>query len=318
MSKKANPTVIGAFIVAGLVLGVTGLIVFSSGNFFSKKHKYILYFDGSVKGMNKGAPVQFKGVTIGSVLDVYISHNQAPTDYSSPVIIEIDEAMLHEKTDARVDISNRKNVEEMVAKGLRGKLDAASFVTGVLMVQMDFEEHPPSPVYHQIKPEYIEIPTEPTTIEILLANLGKIDIKGITDKLNSILARLDTTLSDINVKQINADVTSLLASMNRVVGSPELTNSLASLHTTLDDFGALAKNIDTNTLVQLQATLADLRSAVQGMSTMVTPDSPLQTELVGALSQISNAARSIAELTEFLKRNPDALITGRNPPKEKP
>lgn len=52
MSKKANPTVIGAFIVAGLVLGGIGLSVFGSGHLFSKKQKFILYFDGSMKGMS--------------------------------------------------------------------------------------------------------------------------------------------------------------------------------------------------------------------------------------------------------------------------
>jgi len=318
MSKKANPTVIGMFIVTGVVLGVIGLIVFSSGNLFSRKQKYILYFDGSVKGMNKGAPVQLKGVTIGVVVDVYISHNQKPGDNSSPVIIEVDEAMLRERTDARVNIGDKQKVDELVAKGLRGKLDAASFVTGVLMVQLDFEAHPSPPVYHQIKPEYIELPTEPTTIEVLLANLAKVDIKGMAEKLDSILARLDTTLGDLNVKAINAGITNLLASLDRTINSPELSNSLTSLHRTLDNFGALAKNIDTNTLVQVQATLTDLRVAVQGISTMVAPDAPVQTELAGALQQLSNAARSITELTEFLKRNPDALITGRNPPKEKP
>jgi len=51
---------------------------------------------------------------------------------------------------------------------------------------------------------------------------------------------------------------------------------------------------------------------------MVAPDAPVQTELTGALDQIDTAARSIAELANFLKRNPNALIFGRTPPKEKP
>ena len=144
------------------------------------------------------------------------------------------------------------------------------------------------------------------------------DFIGMTEKLNSILTRLDTTLGDLNVKAISAGVTNLLASIDRIVSSPELTNTIISLHHTLDNFGALAKNIDTNTLVQVQATLADLRATVQSLSAMVAPDAPMQTELTGALEQLSNAARSIAELTEFLKRNPDALITGRSPSKEKP
>ena len=318
MSKKANPTVIGVFIVAGLVLGGIGLIVFSSGNLFSKKQKFILYFDGSMKGMSPGAPVQYNGVTIGSVLDVYITHNQAPNDQSMPVVIQIDQSLLQTKTDRMIDLSSEEKLKEMVAKGLRGRLDTASFITGVLMVQLELVTNAPPPVYHQVGKEYHEIPTASTNIQMLLANLAKLDIQGIADKLDSILARLDTKLGEIDVRAMNAGVTNLLASLNRVVGSPELTNSLASLHRTLDDFDSLAKRIDTNTLVQVQATLADLRLAVQGVSTMVAPDAPVQTELAGALDQLDNAARSIAELADFLKRNPNALITGRTPPKEKP
>jgi len=318
MSKKANPTVIGAFIVAGLVLGITGLMIFSSGNLFSKKQKFILYFSGTMKGMSHGAPVQYRGVTIGTVLETYIAHNQALDDQFMPVIIEIDQSKLQKMTDRTVDVSSEEKLKELVSRGLRGRLDAASFITGVLQVQLDLLPNPPPPVYHQIKAEYPEIPTAPTNIQALLANLAKLDIQGMADKLNSILASLDTKLGDIDVKAMNAGVTNLLASLDRVVGSPDLTNSLASLHHTLDDFDALAKNIDTNTLAQVQATLGDLRVAVQGVSTMVAPGAPVQTELAGALEQLENAARSIGELTEFLKRNPNALITGRTPPKEKP
>ena len=271
-----------------------------------------------MKGMNKGAPVQLKGVTIGSVLDVYIAHNQAQDDQASPLIIEIDEKMLHEYTDRRVTLDNPESVKGLVAKGLRAKLDAASFVTGVLMVELEIIKDAPPPVYHQLNPEYMEIPTQGTMIQMLLANLAKFDIKGMGEKLNSILAKLDDGIGNLDVKAISTGVTNLLASLDRVVSSPELTNTIISLHHTLDNFGALAKNIDTNTLVQVQATLADLRATVQSLSAMVAPDAPMQTELTGALEQLSNAARSIAELTEFLKRNPDALITGRTPPKEKP
>lgn len=318
MSKKANPTVIGVFILAGLTLSVIGLIVFSSGNLFSKKQKFILYFSGTMKGMNHGAPVQYRGVTIGTVLDAYIAHNQALDDQFMPVIIEIDESKLQKMTDRSVDISSEENLKELVSRGLRGRLDSASFITGVLQVQLDLLPNPPPPVYHQIKDEYPEIPTAPTNIQELLASFGKLDIQGMADKLNSILASLDDKLGAIDVKALNAGVTNLLASLDRVVGSPELTNSLASLHHTLDDFDALARNMDTNTLVQVQATLGDLRIALQGMSTMVAPDAPVQTELAGTLEQLDHAARSVAELADFLKRNPNALIAGRTPPKEKP
>jgi paraquat-inducible protein B len=318
MSKKANPTVIGVFIVAGLALAVIGLVVFSSGNLFGKKHRYILYFSGSLKGMDVGAPVQFKGVTIGKVVEIYVTHNQASDDFALPVVIEIDDAALREKTDRQVNIGSPERLKEMIARGLRGRLDSASLVTGVLIVQLDFVRNPPPAVYHQIKPEYMELPTAPTQMEMLFESFDKIDLQGMIVRLNVIFGRVDTMLGQVDVPTINAGVTNLLASLNTVIASPNLTNSLASLHQTLDEFGALAKNVNTNSLVQIQVMLAELRTTTQGLSTMLAPDSRMQTELTGALEQLNNAARSLAELVEFLKRNPNALITGRKPPKEKP
>ena len=67
MSKKVNTTAIGLFIVTGVTLGVAGLLIFSSSKFFSKTREIIVYFDDSLNGLNEGAPVKFRGVTIGTL-----------------------------------------------------------------------------------------------------------------------------------------------------------------------------------------------------------------------------------------------------------
>ena len=85
MSKKANPTIVGLFFAIGLALAVTGLLIFSSRSLFHPQHKTIVYFNASLKGLNPGAPVKFRGVTIGSVVDILIRHNQAATDFSNMV-----------------------------------------------------------------------------------------------------------------------------------------------------------------------------------------------------------------------------------------
>ena len=75
MSKKANPTSIGLFLILGMALGLAAVLIFSSRSLFHTRQKVILYFDTSLKGLNPGAPVKFRGVTIGSVLEVLIRHN---------------------------------------------------------------------------------------------------------------------------------------------------------------------------------------------------------------------------------------------------
>src|SRR5258708_28485360 len=328
MSKKANPTSIGLFIVIGLALGAAGLITFSSGKMFRKQDKFIVYFDASLKGLNPGAAVKIRGVTIGSVVEVFIRHNQKPDDYSMPVLIEVDEKMAQAKTDRQVDPSNKTYVDEMIRAGLRAKLEAESLVTGVLYVELQTMPNAPPPVFHQVKPEYYEIPTRRTEIQELLTSLSHVDLQGISEKLSGLLTRLDSSLAELNLKQINAGVNSLLATADRVAGSPDLTNSLAELKQVLADTRTLVRRLDdrvdplangvTNVLNQAQQSLAELRRAVQNLTGMVEPDADFRTGLSSALDQLNDAARAIQDLAEFLDRNPNALLTGRKPTQPKP
>ena len=97
MSKKINTTSIGLFIVTGLALGVTGLLLFSSSKMFSKTRDLIVYFDESLNGLHEGAPVKFRGVTVGSVKRVMAQFNQATNDNAMPVIIEIEDQLVRQR-----------------------------------------------------------------------------------------------------------------------------------------------------------------------------------------------------------------------------
>lgn len=328
MSQKANPTTIGVFIVAGVVLAVAALITFSSGRWFSKQERFMLYFDGSLKGLNPGAPVKLQGVTIGSVVEVLISHNQRTNDFAMPVIIEVNQNLLGAKTDRFVDIASPATFESFVKKGLRGRLDAESLVTGVLYVELEIMRNAPVPVFHQLMPEYPEIPTVPSTIQELLSNLASFDLPGLSEKLNRLLDRLDKTLGELDVRQLSSGLTNLLDSLDRLVNAPDLTNSLAGLRLTLEDTRAMIHKLDgrvdpiadgmTNTLHQAQQTLAELRRGVEGLSGLVAPNAPLQSQLNATLDDLGTAARAITDLAEFLKRHPNALITGRKTAPAKP
>jgi paraquat-inducible protein B len=328
MSKKANPTSIGLFFTVGLALAMAGMLLFSSRSLFHPQQKDILYFNASLKGLNPGAPVKFRGVTIGSVVEIRIRHNQAGNDFAMPVLIAIDEKLAQSKSDEQLDIGGKARLHQLISQGFRGRLEAESLVTGVLYVELEIVPNAPPPVFHQLKPEYHEIPTLPSQVQQLLAELAHFDIRGISEKLTSLLSRLDASLSQLNVAEINAGVTNLLRSANHLVTTPDLTNSLAALKQTLDKAGGLLKRIDdrvdpladgvTNTLYDARKTLADLRVGVRNVSDLLGPDSAFRPNLIRALEELGNASRAIAELAEFLERNPNALLTGKKRPKEQP
>ncbi len=326
MSKKANPTKIGLFFVIGLALCVAGLLIFSSRSLFHPQQKSILYFNTSLKGLNPGAPVKIRGVTVGSVVDILIRHNQAPDDFSMPVIIAIDKKLAQTKSDELLRFGDQSASERLIREGFRGRLDAESLVTGVLYVGLELVPHATAPVFHQIKPEYDEIPTVPSQIQQLLANLSQVDVHGLSENVNRLVVRLDDSLRQLNVAEINAGLTNLLGAANQLVTSPNLTNSLASLRQMLDQAGSLLKRIDgrvdpvadsvTNAFYEAQKTLVDLRVAIQNVSALIGTDSAIPSELRQALEDLGNAGREVADLAQFLQRNPNALLTGRKLRKE--
>lgn len=210
----------------------------------------------------------------------------------------------------------------------QGRLDSESLVTGVLYVGLEIVPHAPPPVFHQLKPEYNEIPTIPSDVQQLVAELAHLDIRGLSEKLNALLTRLDSSLSQLKVAEINTGLTNLLGAANHLLASPDLTNSLAALRQTLDQAGSLLKRIDdrvdppadsvTNTLSEAQKTLADLRIGVRNVSDVLGPDSAFRPNLRQALEELSNASRALADLAEFLERNPNALLTGKRRLKVQP
>ena len=325
MSRKANPTSIALFLIFGLSLALTGVVVFSSRSLFHPHQKEILYFDASLKGLNAGAPVKFRGVSIGSVVEVMIRHNQSSNDFSMPVLVSLDKKLAQSKSDELLQIGDKTRLDHLIRQGFRARLDAESLVTGVLYVGLDIVPNAPPPTLHQLTPEYQEIPTLPSDIQQLLANLAQVDVRGLSEKLNTLLARLDSSLGQLNFTEINAGVTNLLESANQVLTTPDLTNSFASLKRSLSQAEALIKRVDgrfdpladsvTNTLLEAQITLAGLRVAVRNVGDMLSPDSSVPPDLAQALEELSNAGRAIADLAGFLERNPNALLAGQRMPK---
>ena len=329
MSKKVNTTSIGLFIVAGVALGVAGLLLFSSSKLFSRTQDQIVYFDKSLSGLNEGAPVKFRGVTIGSVKRVMIRFNQASNDYSLPVIIELEEELLRARRgdDSALEFT-QATVERDVRKGLRATLETESLVTGVLFVELDFQANAPPPVFHQLRKVYVEVPSEPTEVQELMKNLASLDIKSIENNLNALLINLNTSVSSLKLDQLHTEITKVLRSVDGVLSSPEIKGDLVALRATLDQYRVLAQKLNnrvdpladgvTNTLAEADRALTQVRGAAENVRLQLAPDAPLPSNLDQALQQLSEAVRSLSTLLDLLQQHPNALISGRQNPEKKP
>ncbi len=328
MSKKANPTAIGLFIVLGIALGVIGLLLFSSTKFFTRTHSCIVYFNESLNGLNEGAPVKYRGVTIGSVQRVMVRYNQTTNDYAMPVIIELQDKLIRERLGEPIDVFSTQALEDRIKHGLRASLQTESLVTGVLYIDMRHNPDAPPPVFHQLVKTYTEIPVEPTQIQQVFNNLASIDIKGIETNLNALLIRLDTVLGSLHLGEISQNLTNVLISAQKLLSSPELTNDLVAVRATLEEYRLLAESLNrridplaaglTNSLAQANQALTQIRGAADNLRSFLAPDSPLRNELDLTLQQVAGAVQSLSTLADFLKQHPNALITGRQFPERKP
>jgi paraquat-inducible protein B len=329
MSKKANTTSIGLFIVTGLALGVIGLLLFSSLKMFSKTLDVIVYFNDSLNGLREGAPVKFRGVTIGSVKRVMVRFNQAPDDFALPVICAIEEKLVRERLGERsAEFFTSRAMQERIQAGFRASLQTESLVTGVLYIDTRFNPKAPLPVFHQLEKIYPEIPTEPTGIQQLFENLASLDVKSVQTNLNGLILRLDHTIGEFNASEINRGITNLLCSVNALVTSADITNALAGIPPTLDQYRELAAKVTskidplsdsiTNTLVEAKRALGQMRGAGENLRLMLAPDSPIRNDLDLALEHLAGAAHSVSALADFLREHPNALVVGRRLPNQKP
>ena len=94
MSSKANPTAIGAFVIGALAIAIGGVVALGGGKFFKDTTTYVMFFDSSVSGLRVGAPVEFRGVNVGSVTKILGTIGE-DLEIQIPVYVEIGEGRQH-------------------------------------------------------------------------------------------------------------------------------------------------------------------------------------------------------------------------------
>jgi len=347
MSKPTNKTLIGVFVVGAVALIVAGVLVFGSGRFLQKTIKFVMYFEGSVKGLNVGAPVVFRGVKVGTVTDILLRFHPADATFRIPVFVKIEPERVEVIGEAPTREDPQRIRDFLVESGLRARLQMQSLVTGQLMVELDF--HPDKPVkLVGGDTGYPEIPTIPSPLKELSKTIEEAPIKeifkgllsaveGIERIVNSpevigAIRSLNQVLEDARmlVRNIDGQVAPLASSIERTVRDtrklvlnvnaqiPPLTSSIKE---TVEDYGKLARNVDgqvaplassiEETLEKTRAALEQARKSLAVAEDDLAEDSPLLVELDNTLKEVGAAARSIRLLADYLKRHPEALLKGK-------
>ena len=308
MARRSNPALIGAFVVGALALAILAVAALGSGRFFRSAETFALYFKGSVNGLAKGAPVKFRGVPIGVVTDIKLALPEKSGDPRIPVLIEIDNDRLTELGVSR-EVTGPETVKRLIVEGgLRAQLQQQSFITGLLYIGLDV--HPDKPAEFVLPPDapYPEIPTLPTVFEQAQA------------KIEVFLERLST----IDFEALGRSLTGAVEGIDRLVGSPELQKSIATLNEALTEVRDAAAALKSGvrpltasvdgTTDDLRAALRRLEATLDGIDSLFDPRAPLVEGAARTLEDLGEAARAVRQLAERLDRDPSALLTGRKAP----
>jgi paraquat-inducible protein B len=327
MSTKANPTVIGVFVLGAILIAIGAVFFFGSADLFAKKQTYVSYFAQSVSGLQTGSNVKFKGVNIGKVTRVLLGVGKDQPVYAK-VFYQIDQTVFDRDFGgtSKFNLFDVEGTKERVEQGLRVRLDFESLISGQLYMALDFIKDPAPFTYHDNPSDYaLEIPVQPSDIEAIvsnltkaISNLGNVDFLAISKDLQSLILSAKDGIDSLKLAEVGD-------SLNHLVNGPELKGALTSVKDAFDQMDVTLKKFQNEldpitanlnpTLEEAKKTMAQLEDATRQLDRMLSSNSSFRYQLDSTLSQIGSAADALQRLSEFLERNPNSILFGRKPAK---
>ncbi|MBW2410777.1 MAG: MCE family protein [Deltaproteobacteria bacterium] len=281
----------------------------------------VAFFPGSVRGINVGSAVEYRGVKIGEVTGVRTLYSTKDRKYDVPVFFETWSDSITTVEEPGASAVEEPSDEELIeVLGLRARLDTKSFVTGQQVVSLEFL--PETPVnwsgystdgYYK---DHFEIPTVASTFEELGRKLMDLDLSELAEKATETLAAIHQLVSNPEliaaIQDIRAgvqDARVLLNSARMTVDEvrPAATSALKQADAALRSAEAAIEEIRpvaTRALAQTDATLKTAQD-------LMDKDSSTRNDLERALQEVANAAEAIRNLAEYINQNPDAFLRGR-------
>lgn len=337
MKRRANPTLIGGFVVGGLVLVAAGILAATGGALFKRSDRAVMHFSGSIYGLRVGAPVVFRGVDVGQVIAVGVVYDEATGEFSIPVEAELERDAIRSVGGEQ---ASSLTVGALVAKGLRAQLSMQSLLTGQLYVDLDLRPERPARLLGRTPDGAVEIPTTPTTIQALKQQLEELDVRALVDDISAIAGSARAVIAGPELKKALADVAEIAASARRLSGTlerrsgpllqgaqgtlAEATRAAAQLAAAAERVNDTARRLgdtaghvnalvapDAPLVTDVRRTAAELAETAASLRRHTGDDAALVRHLDETLVDLSRAARTLRELATLLDRHPEALLRGR-------
>ncbi len=249
MRKQPNRKLIGLFIICGVALFVATVGMFVSDKITAdKKNMVVMYFSESIKGLDVGSPVVFKGVNIGKVVKIDLITNANDTSFSIPVFVTFNRQNFNPSMPQE---TRREILQQLVAKGLRARLNTQNYLTGQLMIELEMLPADTPVVYRGGGNSVPEIPTVLSALAELSRGFQEIPLKQTVTKMNEFLDSLNSkVIPQLNVvleqfaeiPRQTAGIPTTLNNIDRAV--KEVPGTLRSFNRAMENISGAAKSLN--------------------------------------------------------------------------
>jgi phospholipid/cholesterol/gamma-HCH transport system substrate-binding protein/paraquat-inducible protein B len=313
MSAKANYFKIGIFVISAAIIAIIAIIVLGVGTVFQDKIMMETYIDGSVQGLDVGAPAKFRGVKFGNVEEITFVDEEYELDIKSEDYLRYSRYVLVKVSlEPRLEMTREERqlfLERMIARGLRVRL-ASQGITGTAYLEVDYldpDKNPPLDIIWEPKTHYV--PSVPSTItqftesmEKIIEKVEQIDFHGITSGIEETLKEMKESIDDLNIKNISKLVENLLTEVretNKKV-KPLITDASETMDSVSEELPEI--------LAQLKRTLRRFNNFVSS-----------EEQNIGVSAEnVRVITGNLRDLTENARRYPSLLMFGEPPPHSHP
>ncbi len=264
---------------------------------YRHQQRHLLYFSGSVRGLARGAPVEFRGIRLGQVLDLKLERDPESLDFQIPVLIELEPDRISAEGAGQVlDHDQRLAVlRGLVKRGLRAQLKTGNLLTGQLFVELDFFPDA-EPAELGEDGEYPVIPTVP----------------GALDELRGSVMRALSRLQELPLEDIGNELLTTIRGARELTNSVELRQAITALNRTLEESSSIAGQLNDTALPKIQTSLDQIGRTLTSIEANYTgKDSRIYSDLGRLMDELTRASRSLRNLADYLERHPEALVSGK-------
>ncbi|MBO1359836.1 MCE family protein [Acetobacter sacchari] len=319
----ARQTVVGAFVIGGVALGLAALVLFGDLRLFSTNKRAVVVFQDSVSGLSVGAPVTFRGVRVGAVESIKLQYDQAGRVAYIPVVVTLDPKQIHVMDTAHAG-GEPLQLKDVIAHGLRAEQNVQSFVTGSSNINLDFYPGSPEQLHPNVS-SLPEIPTHLSAIQKIKETIGDLPLKELATNTNAAVI----SIRDL-AEKLDTDIPPLVTGLRQTSDQSQKTLDAATqaitdlrdhLDVTLANVDHLLRSSDAEIQqrgADLHTTLASAtratdqaRATLESVHGMLAPRGAERDNVDAALRDIAAAAASLRGFATDVERNPQLLLMGR-------